>query len=88
MILAVFVFESPNLVLACNIISLMTMVLFFCYSLIQVLSQGKQFFKQSGNINDILIFVFFAIYLGIRFKDSRNYLPEYVMRDGGLDTLD
>lgn len=54
------------------------MILFFFYALIELAYQRKGYFTQIGNINDIIIFITFAFYLGIRFNDARNYLPELI----------
>ena len=38
-----------------------------------------------GNLNDIMMFIFYFIYVGVRFKDARNYLPEVVNLDGDVE---
>lgn len=85
MFLSIFVTEAPNWQFACTLFALMTMILFFIYSLIQVFYNIRGYFKQVGNINDTLMFIFFAIYLGVKFTDQRSYLPEYVAADGDYD---
>lgn len=65
---------------------MMTVILFVLYDFIQLIVQRKDFFRQVGFLNDILLFIIFFTYIGVRFRDSRSYLPEVVSWDGDLET--
>ena len=77
----IFVLTDMFKIKACQIICLFTACVFFIMSLLQLSVQKSEYLKKFFNLNDVLLFIVYGAYFGLKYYDQRNYLPEFIMME-------
>lgn len=58
--------------------SCLTLVIFFLHSLLQISHYKAEYFCKFFNLNDLCLYLVFAVYYATKFEDNRTYMPQLI----------